>query len=135
MKGKTIIKSNVNMVYIILAFMNIRLFFCQNCQTIRTIDNSECFNIFVINSSTYRAGHFAKNKNDDIIVEYSSTNQRFFLFLYKNGKFFYENDFHFVEKNISEIDFNGYIYIWGDMNQLIYLFPQKMMLIKQKNIC
>ena len=111
MKGKTIIKSNVNMVYIILAFMNIRLFFCQNCQTIRTIDNSECFNIFVINSSTYRAGHFAKNKNDDIIVEYSSTNQRFFLFLYKNGKFFYENDFHFVEKNISEIDFNGYIYL------------------------
>ena len=110
MEGKTKINLNV-LIYIIITFIfNLKLFTCRNCNLVNELDDSECFNILLINSSTYRAGHFAKNKAGDVIVEYSSENQRLFYGLQENGKYYFENDSHFKIKNVTKIDISGKIF-------------------------
>ena len=96
---------------IIITFTLIKENICQICQNINELENSQCFNnILYINDSAYRAGHFAKNKNGDIFVEYSSANQRLFYGLYKSGKYYYESKLPFKKKDIININSNGIIY-------------------------
>ena len=111
MEEKIILKNNKIIYFVItIIFSIIRTNLSQNCNSITTLDTPNCFNILIINSSTYRAGHFAKNKDGDIIVEYSSGNQRLFYGLKKNGKYFYENESHFKENNVTEFYLNGFSY-------------------------
>ena len=50
-------------------------------------------NILVFDSKHYRAGHFAFNKNGDMVIEYSYSNYRLFYGLKKNVKeYFKENN-------------------------------------------
>ena len=80
-------------------------------KNLNTLEETECFNnILIINSSTYRAGHFSKNKEGDIIVEYSTVNQRLFFGLKKSGKFYYENEPHYIEKYIPNITLDEKLY-------------------------
>ena len=122
--------------FIILIILNqVRIFFCQNCRNVNSLENSICFNnILFINTSSYRAGHFAKNKNGELIVEYSNTEQRLFYGLNKNGNYYNESDFPFKEKILQGFLIEMHC-TKEDMNHIIYLWQQIMILIKQKNIC
>ena len=98
-------------ISLILILIQIPPFTYESCNNInKNLENSECFNnILVFNSSFNRAGHFAKNKNGDVITEFSAGkrgyyHQRFFYYLYKSGKYFYK------EKNIVPIDYRSDIY-------------------------
>ena len=105
------ISTNTLNIFITIIFIQISKFFCQTCRNIFDLDNSQCFNnILVINSSKYRAGHFAKNKNNDVIVEYSTTSRRLFYGLHKNGKYYYESESHFKEKNMTGIEYREQVY-------------------------
>jgi len=102
---------NIINIIIFIIFIQIGKFFCQTCRNIFDLDNSECFNnILVINGSKYRAGHFAKNKNNDVIVEYSTSDQRLFYGLHKNGKYYYDSESHFFEKNLTGITYRNQTY-------------------------
>ena len=46
-------------------------------------------NIFIFNSTHYRAGSFAFNSNGDMIIEYSYNNSRLFYGLKKKWKRFF----------------------------------------------
>jgi len=103
--------TNTLNIFITIILIQISKFFCQTCRNIFDLDNSHCFNnILVINSSEYRAGHFAKNKNNDVIVEYSNTSRRLFYGLHKSGKYYYESESHFKEKNMTGIEYREQIY-------------------------
>ena len=102
------VKTNI---IIIIAIILIKANCFQICQGINELENSQCFNnILYINLSAYRAGHFAKDKNGGIFVEYSCANKRLFYGLYKNGKFYYEIELPFKQKDIININSNGIIY-------------------------
>ena len=79
----------------------------KNCKTGMYINTDiSCFNAVVLfnqENKNYRAGHFALNKEGDMIVEYSSEtlkSSRMFYGLKKNGKYFFPN----ITK---EINING----------------------------
>ena len=111
MKGNINARNNsIKIFIIIIILIKIHKLYCHNCKQINILENSECFNIIYINTSSYRSGHFAKNKNGDIIVEYSSNEKRLFYGLYKNGKYIYEEDSHFKEITISGIEYKNIIY-------------------------
>ncbi len=67
---------------------------CQTCSKEDSITNTDCFNeVLYINFDNrfYRAGHFATNKNGDMIIEYSYETFRLFFGLTKDGKFYFQN--------------------------------------------
>ena len=98
-----------------------KLICCQDCKSIKTLDNSYCYQILLINNSNYRAGHFSKNTKGDIIVEYSYNNQRLFFGFHKNGKYYYETESHFIEKNVTEFNINGKLYSGRYESQNIFI--------------
>ena len=90
-------------------------------------DSSCITNVLLIESpnANYRAGHFATNKEGDIIKEYSSEdtdNLRIYYGLRKNGSYYFLNEPH-TKKNILIILIIMMKYKKEDMNQIIYLFP------------
>ena len=94
------IKKNkfLNIIIILLILIKIKLYYCQKCKNVYTLDNPECFNNVLVIKSPFRAGQFAKNKEGDLIVEYSSGEKRLFFGLHKNGKYYYNNELHYKEK-------------------------------------
>ena len=69
-------------------------------------ENTDCFNqvlYFNQTNRSYRSGHFALNKNGDMIVEYSSDQYRLFYGLKKNGEFYFEN---FTKEIEIKIDYD-----------------------------
>ena len=106
------IKKNkfLNIIIILLILIKIKLYYCQKCKNVYTLDNPECFNNVLVIKSPFRAGQFAKNKEGDLIVEYSSGEKRLFFGLHKNGKYYYNNELHYKEKKIEGITKNGYSY-------------------------
>ena len=122
MEGKSILKNNeiINVILTII-FIKMKLICCQDCKSIKTLDNTYCYKIRLINNSSYRAGHFSKNTKGDIIVEYSYNNQRLFFGFHKNGKYYYETESHFIEKNVAEFNINGKLYSGRYESQNIFI--------------
>ena len=101
-----------NIIIFIIFFIKIQLYFCQKCNNIYNLENSECFNnILIINNSRFRSGQFAKNKEGDIFIEYSNGNKRLYYGLLKNGSYYYNNELHCKEKIIEGISYNDYLYV------------------------
>ena len=124
----------IYIIQLILIFIQIPPCYFQSCNKYNNIlENSQCFNnIIIIDSSFYRAGHFAKNKNGDIVAEYSIdkdglAHQRLFYCINKSGKYFYKEKILFLLIIMAT-------HMKEDMNQQIYLLQYILMLIKQKNI-
>ena len=71
---------------------------CNTCKTNNTISNTECFNnILIFDDKEYKYGQFAKNKNGDIIIEYSTESTRLFYGLKSNGEFLFSNENNHVK--------------------------------------
>ena len=78
----------------IFYFFSLIIINCQTCSKQDSINNTDCFNeVLYINLDNryYRAGHFATNKNGDMIIEYSYEIFRLFFGLTKDGKFYFQN--------------------------------------------
>ena len=102
------IKNTVNIKFlsfnysisVLLFFIQMRITYNESCKIGNSINNAECFNnIIKFDDKRYRAGSFAKNKNGDIVIEYSAYNSRLFYGLRNDGKYFF-ND----ESSIKVID-------------------------------
>ena len=93
-------------IFTIIFFIQIKYYSCDNCKTNNIITNTGCFNnILIFNSKTYRAGHFAKNKKGDIIIEYSIDSSRLFFGLKQNGEYYFSGETHTKEiENIGSDD-------------------------------
>ena len=95
---------NTLIILICLILINISHQQCRPSSSIE--DNTDCFNqVLYFNRSnrSYRSGHFALNKNGDMVVEYSSDQYRLFYGLKKSGEFYFEN----ITKEIEiKIDYN-----------------------------
>ena len=83
-------------------------------------------NITYFNSKTFREGHFAQNKDGDMILEYSSGIYRLFFGLKKDGNYFYDNENHYKIiqiRNKNEELFNRnesnniFVYLKNDINK------------------
>ena len=109
-------KKSISKKYLIIflyILISIKFIYCSNtCKDYNNFNNNECFNnILIFNSKTYRAGHFAQNKDGDMIVEYSDNSpgkSRLFFGLKKSGKYYFtaEN----ITKEIEIIDSDSDIY-------------------------
>ena len=67
----------------------------QTCTKDGSIDNTNCFTdikIFGNDNKYYRAGHFASNKNGDMVIEYSYLQYRLFFGLKNDGKYLYPEE-------------------------------------------
>ena len=79
---------------LIFLFLNIMPIKCQTCEKDMSLENANCFNeikIFDFENKFYRAGHFALNKNGDMIIEYSYNESRLFYGISKNGRPYFNN--------------------------------------------
>ena len=79
----------------------------QTCTKDGTIDNTNCFTdikIFGNDNKYYRAGHFASNKNGDMVIEYSYLQYRLFFGLKNDGKYLYPEETKEIEIINSNID-------------------------------
>ena len=102
---------------------------CKTCKESTALSETDCFNNIIeinINSERYyRAGHFATNKNGDLIIEYSSdgTNlpqdYRLFYALKENGRGFF-NDNYMKEKQLTKS--GDYIGRYESRNIMIHLY-------------
>ena len=91
-------------IFITLLFILFDFFYCNDCNSGIDLSNSVCFNgIIYFNHKNFRAGHFAENKNRDLIVEYSGdpqTESRLFFGLKRDGRGFF-NDGYIREKDLT----------------------------------
>ena len=102
----------IKTILAIIFFIKTKQIFCQKCKNVDLLENSECFsNILYINNSLYRAGQFATNKEGDLFIEYSTVNKRLFYGLMKNGKYYYDNELHYKESNITGYFYDNFPYI------------------------
>ena len=100
-----IIKRNY-FIFILSFIIQLRIAFCDSCKSNNIITNVECFNnIFIFSGKTYRAGSFAKNKEGDVIIEYSTGESRLFFGLKKNGEFYFSGENYI--KEIESINNDG----------------------------
>ena len=79
----------------------------QTCTKDGSIDNTNCFTdikIFGNDNKYYRAGHFASNKNGDMVIEYSYLQYRLFFGLKNDGKYLYPEETKEIEIINSNID-------------------------------
>ena len=67
-------------------------------------------NIITLNHSKYKAGNFAKNKNGDLIIEFSSEDEKYskrlFYGMTKDGRYYFMNQTSYTQElniNINEI--------------------------------
>ena len=86
------------MFTIFLSFFFIHIINSQSCTSDMTIGTESCYNsLKIFNIEYYRSGHFAINKNGDMIVEYSFNSSRLFYGLKNDGKLYYPNEIKEVE--------------------------------------
>ena len=79
----------------------------QTCNSDGSINNINCFTdikIFENDNKYYRAGHFASNKNGDMVIEYSYLQYRLFFGLKNDGKYLYPEETKEIEIINSNID-------------------------------
>ena len=101
--NKRYLNINYFLLYIFILLIKSRIIFCNSCKENNIITNTECFNnIIIFNDKSYRAGNFAKNKNGDMIVEYSSDSSRLFYGLKKDKTYYFSGESH--TKVIGNID-------------------------------
>ena len=109
-------------LFIIIILIKIELILNQTCKENKNLSNKDCFNnILFIKEDNYRSGHFAKNKNGDIVAEYSTENKRFFYGLKKNGSFYYDNELHIKEINLTKIEYDNKAYYYRFESQNIFI--------------
>ena len=94
-----------NFILIFIFFLHFNFFSCDSiCSLGISLDDTTCFNgIIKLNHINYRAGHFASNKNNDLIIEYSGdphAGKRLFYGLKSNGRGFF-NDSYIREKDFD----------------------------------
>ena len=116
------------LITIILFLSNFNTFSCQTtqhvCQFFSPLSNDQCFNnIMILDNKNYQANNFAKNKNGDLVIEFSEDNEisssRLFYGFTKDGRYFFKNQSSFTyELNIDNEDFLGYYNYYGIYNSL-----------------
>ena len=103
-------KIKISEINIILIFLLLKLLKI-NCEDIECKKNhslfyTKCFNnLLLFNNRKYRSGHFASNKNGDLIIEFSGENNdnyRLFYGLKYDGRYYFEN-----EQPTYEFQING----------------------------
>ena len=98
------------LIFIIIYFIQMKIISCESCKDQNSISNKECFNnIFIFNDKKYRAGQFAKNKNGDIVLEYSIDQSRLFFGLKADGSYFFDSQNHV--KTIESINTDENVYL------------------------
>ena len=111
MKASSIL-SYIILIYILINKFGLSLSICYMQGSF--FDSSCITNVLIIESpnANYRAGHFATNKEGDIIIEYSSEdpdNLRLYYGLRKNGSYYFLNEPHSKEKSVENINYNDEI--------------------------
>ena len=91
---------------VFISLINLSNINCKICKELTAWSEIDCFNnIIEINKGDeryYRAGHFATNKNGDLIIEFSGDgpeDYRLFYALKQNGRGFF-NDNYIKEKQL-----------------------------------
>ena len=116
------------LINIILFLSNFNTFSCQTtqnvCQFFSPLSNDQCFNnIMILDNKNYQANNFAKNKNGDLVIEFSEDNEisssRLFYGLTKDGRYFFKNHTSYTyELNINNEDFLENYNYYGIYNSL-----------------
>ena len=100
---------NKYIIFICSFLIKINILYCESCKNNNIITNTECFNnLIIFNDKKYRAGEFAKNKNGDIVIEYSCQLSRLFYGIKQNGDSFFddENGIKVIESLAQDGDCN-----------------------------
>ena len=106
---------NVIILFLLLKLLKVN---CEDieCKKNSSLFNTKCFNnILLFNNRKYRSGHFASNKNGDLIIEFSeddandNDDYRLFYGLKSDGRYYFKNE-------------QPTQHIMEDMNQIIYSF-------------
>ena len=80
---------------------------CINSLSSLIMNNEQCFNnILKFDHKNYQTSNFAKNKNGDLVIEFSEDNEisssRLFYGLTKDGRYFFKNQSSYTyELNIN----------------------------------
>ena len=93
--------------FILLIYIKSDIFLCQSCERSESLLNTKCFNNILYINENFRAGYLAKNKNGDIMAEFSSSNRRLFYGIKNSGKFYYDNIPYTQENNVNNENFFG----------------------------
>ena len=113
----------------LIILINLSNINCKTCKESTALSETDCFNNIIeinINSERYyRAGHFATNKNGDLIIEYSSDgtdlpqDYRLFYALKENGRGFFDDNY-MKEKQLTKS--GNYIGRYESRNIMIHLY-------------
>ena len=116
------------LINIILFLSNVDAFNFQplqyDCQFFSPLREEKCFNnILKFDNKNYQANNFAKNKNGDLVIEFSEDNEisssRLFYGLTKDGRYFFKNHTSYTyELNINNEDFLENYNYYGIYNSL-----------------
>ena len=93
--------------FILLIYIKSDIFLCQSCERSESLLNTKCFNNILYINENFRAGYLAKNKNGDIMAEFSSSNRRLFYGIKNSGKFYYDNIPYTQENSVNNENFFG----------------------------
>ena len=114
---------------VFINLINLSSINCKICKELTAWSEIDCFNniieINLNNGKYYRAGHFATNKNGDLIIEYSSDGKnlpqdyRLFYVLKKNGRGFFDDNY-IKEKQL--VKSGSYIGRYESRNIMIHLY-------------
>jgi hypothetical protein len=114
------------LINIILFLSNFNTFSCQTtqnvCQFFSPLSNDQCFNnILILDNKNYQANNFARNKNGDLVIEFSEDNEisssRLFYGLTKDGRYFFKNQSSYTyELNIDNEILEDFGYYHFDSN-------------------
>ena len=102
------------LITIILFLSNLNQIICQlpqyDCNFFSSLTQTQCFNnIFKFDHKNYQSNNFARNKNGDLVLEFSEDNEisssRLFYGLTKDGRYFFKNQSSYTyELNIDNYD-------------------------------
>ena len=96
-------KIKISEINVIILFLLLKLL-KVNCEDIEckknpSLFNTKCFNnLLLFNNRKYRSGHFASNKNGDLIIEFSEDDAnedddyRLFYGLKSDGRYYFKNE-------------------------------------------
>jgi len=92
------------------------------CNDDPSLDNIQCFdNIIKFDHKNYQTSNFAKNKNGDLIIEFSEDNEisssRLFYGLTNDGRYYFKNQSSYTyELNIDNDILEDFGYFYFDLN-------------------
>ena len=94
---------------LLIAMINLPKIYSKTCKESSSLSETDCFNrILYLNRDDrhYRAGHYATNKDGDLIIEYSGdgpSQYRMFFGLQKNGRGYFNEEI-LKEKELANPD-------------------------------